>query len=255
MNKIPTLALLLVAIGLGSLVVGLAYTASNITSYPNWSTQRQNPQGMMGNPANGEGMMGGGMMDNAISSIDNASFTRINVPPKGVTVDKARNTISVSSSGVTIPIEAAPIWFPPQPGEYWVIYGLVNPKILVKQGAQMNFLFINMDNETHMAAITTIAPPYQEMPMMQGSGMQNMMMSGMMSQGANSNVMNQVDAAWPTIGPMLPGVSATNGASSNPLYSDASLSITFDTTGSFWYLCLYPGHAQMGMYGEIQVVG
>ena len=48
MNKIPPLALLLVAIGLGSLVVGLVYTAYNVSSSTSWTSQRQNQQGMMG---------------------------------------------------------------------------------------------------------------------------------------------------------------------------------------------------------------
>jgi hypothetical protein len=48
MNKIPPLALLLVAIGLGSLVVGLAYTAYNVSSNTSRTWQRQNQQGMMG---------------------------------------------------------------------------------------------------------------------------------------------------------------------------------------------------------------
>ena len=48
MNKIPPLALLLVAIGLGSLVVGLVYTAYNVSSNTSWTSQRQNQQGMMG---------------------------------------------------------------------------------------------------------------------------------------------------------------------------------------------------------------
>jgi len=44
MNKIPTLALVLVAIGLGSLVVGLAYTSYNYRPYSVWGSQAQNPQ-------------------------------------------------------------------------------------------------------------------------------------------------------------------------------------------------------------------
>lgn len=49
MNKIPTLALVLVAIGLGSLVVGIAYSAYTVRplSYSNWSGQGQNHRGMM----------------------------------------------------------------------------------------------------------------------------------------------------------------------------------------------------------------
>lgn len=48
MNRIPALALLLVAIGFGSLVVGLAYTAYNVSSNAGWTWQGQSQQGMMG---------------------------------------------------------------------------------------------------------------------------------------------------------------------------------------------------------------
>src|SRR3989304_7830172 len=48
MNKLPTRALRLVALGLGSLVGGLAYTAYSFNSYANWGLQTQNQQGMMG---------------------------------------------------------------------------------------------------------------------------------------------------------------------------------------------------------------
>ncbi len=47
MNKIPMLAIVLVTIGLGSLVVGVAYTAYNFRPYSNLSWQAQNQQGMM----------------------------------------------------------------------------------------------------------------------------------------------------------------------------------------------------------------
>jgi rusticyanin len=227
MRNTNVLAIILLAVGLGSLGLGLAYSAYVATSYvqsPGWNSGLAS-QGMMGN-----GMMGGGMMGTPSSSIDKGTFNRINVPPIGVTVDKASNTISVTTSGVTIPIEAAPLWFPPQPGEYWVVYGLVNPKILVKPEVEVNFLFINMDNETHVAAITTMPPPYPYMPMM--GGMMNYQFK---------------------MGPMLPGV-ASSLSGGNPVYSDSTLSVTFTTTGTYWYVCLYQDHAQMGMYGEIQVV-
>jgi len=48
MSKIPALAILLVAIGFGSLVVGLAYTAYNSNSYANLNWQGQSQQGVMG---------------------------------------------------------------------------------------------------------------------------------------------------------------------------------------------------------------
>jgi plastocyanin len=30
-----------------------------------------------------------------------------------------------------------------------------------------------------------------------------------------------------------------------------SYNASFNSVGTFWYLCMYPGHAQMGMYGKI----
>lgn len=48
MNKIPVLAIALVAIGLGSLFVGLAYAAYYAMPYSSSGWQSQNQQGMMG---------------------------------------------------------------------------------------------------------------------------------------------------------------------------------------------------------------
>src|SRR3972149_7085358 len=48
MNKTPSLAILLVAIGLGSLAVGVAYSAYNLASYANPAWPGQDSQGMMG---------------------------------------------------------------------------------------------------------------------------------------------------------------------------------------------------------------
>lgn len=194
---------------------------------------------MMGsNSTNGMmGSMGSAMngMMAPTSSIDNATFDRINSPPQGVAVDRATNTIYVNASSLTVPIEASPLWYP-HSGEYWLMYGLVNPTIVLKQGTEIDFLFINMDNETHVPGITALSPPYSYMPMMDG------MMGDSPSRGA-----------WLATGPMLPGVA--NTTSINPLYSDSIIPVTFSDTGIFWYLCLYPGHAQMGMYGEILVEG
>ncbi|MGO9644498.1 MAG: hypothetical protein ACLPY5_07095 [Candidatus Bathyarchaeia archaeon] len=238
MNKIPALAIVLVAIGLGSLVISLTYTAAayDPMPFPNWGSQGS--QGMMGQSwngmfnmmGNGNGMMGG-MMNTAVPNIDNVTFNSINTPPIGVTVNKAKNIVFINTTDVTIPIEAAPLWYP-RSGEFWLVYHLVNPTIMVKKGAEVDFLFINMDNETHVPSITTMSPPYPYMPMM----------NGMM----NSNT-------WFQIGWMLPGVATYNG-NANVEYSSTTLAATFSATGTYWYPCVYLNHAQMGMYGEIQVV-
>lgn len=262
-GKIITLALAVV------LIVGLSIVlvVSNATAW--------NPYRVFSSPT-GQGMMGGGMMQGMMngngmqnmmnqmmaptSSIDNQTVnSAYSIPPSGVTVNRATNTISLDSySVVTIPVEAAPIWYS-QSGDYWLVYGLVNPKIIVIQGETVNFLFINMDNETHMPAITTIPPPYPYMPMMEqqqesgrssnnvgGSGM----MSGMMGSSGNQGAASSSNNDWLATGPMLPGVSNP----SSTVYSDITLPVIFSNAGTFWFLCLYPGHAQMGMYGEISVV-
>lgn len=198
----------------------------------------------------GSGMMGGGsgyggsgsnygmgsMMNTPTSTIDNSTFNALNSQQSSVIVNRTSNTVYVGSTGVTVPVEASPLWYP-QPGDYWLVYGLVNPTIVIKQGEQVNFLFINMDNDTHVASITTMAPPYSYMPMM----------NGMMGGGTQNAAV-----IWLAISPMLPGVASTT-SNQNVTYSDAVLTVTFSNRGTFWYPCLYPGHAQDGMYGKIIV--
>ncbi|MHB2036773.1 MAG: cupredoxin domain-containing protein [Nitrososphaerales archaeon] len=262
-----TIYVVALAVGVAVLVgISSLFVSAVVTGRPIMSGQRQQgatyDNGMMGSQGSGGGMMSGqgsgssgsgmmgesGMMGNggasmmngssdtqnmmsgtmnSPSSIDNATFNTINSPPRGVVVNRTSNTVYVGTSGVTIPVEASPLWYP-QPGDYWLVYGLVNPTIVIKQGETVNFLFINMDNETHVSAMTAIAPPYSYMPMMGGG-----------SGGTQSA------ATWLAIGPMLPGVSNTASSNQNPTYSDALLPVTFSSTGTFWYLCLYPGHAQM----------
>lgn len=73
MNKIPTLAIVLAAIGLGSLVISLTYTAYNAMSYPNWGSQVNGSQGMMGMMDNGM-MNQGGMMGQQWSQQPQTSY-------------------------------------------------------------------------------------------------------------------------------------------------------------------------------------
>ncbi len=195
------------------------------------------------NGNNEYGMMSGNGGTDPVYTINNTSFNRMNSVPPGVLINNATNTINVTTGNVTLLIEAAPTWYP-RSGDFWFSYGLINPNISVKQGTNVHFIFINMDNITHMPAITTLAPPYSYMPMensMMGSGTTA---SGMMGyQGGNNG-------AWLAIGPMLSGTDAQNHALT---YSVTNLSVTFNNPGSYWYICLVPGHAEMGMYGNISV--
>ena len=181
----------------------------------------------------GSGQPGGGI--NSAFSVNNTSFNRMNSVPASVVVNNSSNTINVTSKSVTLIVEAAPTWYPRQ-GDFWLIYGLVNPNIVIREGTTVHFVFINMDNITHMPAITTNGPPYSYMPMQDG-------MMGYQSGGNGS---------WLAIGPMLPGTSAN---AQDQAYAASNLTVTFSSSGNYYYICLIPGHAQMGMYGEISVQG
>ncbi|MDG6924392.1 MAG: hypothetical protein JRN67_14005, partial [Nitrososphaerota archaeon] len=176
--KAITIAVLAVAVSLAvglplTLVSGAVWSPYHVGRLQAPSYQSEQGYGGMigGGPGNG-GMMGSSgsnynVMNTPTSTIDNSTFNTLNSLQGGVIVNRTSNTVFVGTSGVTVPVEASPLWYP-QPGDYWLVYGLVNPTIVIKQGEQVNFLFINMDNETHVAAITTIAPPYSYMPMMNG---------------------------------------------------------------------------------------
>ena len=229
--------------GTGSSVGMAGNNPSMMSGMTNSMGGMQAISGMINSMTSMQSMMSG--MMGQVALLDNATFNTINAPQTGVTVDKAANVIRIDSNGATIPVEGSPTWYP-HPGDYWLVYGLVNPTIVIEQGIMVHFLFINMDNETHVPAITTIPPPYQYMPMM---GVTTAMMNG----GNTSSV----EASWPAIGPMLPPAANATiaGNGSHALYSDATLTTTFGSAGTYWYLCLYPGHAQMGMYGQIIVAG
>ena len=174
--------------------------------------------------------------DATFSSMSNATFAAENAPPPGVEVNRTANTITVNSDNTTLLVEGAPRWYP-RPGNYFLSYGLVDPQISVPSGTPIRFSFINMDNESHTFTLTTQGPPYPYMPMMSGGGM--------MGTGAGS--------CWLPVGAMM--VNGTTVTGANPTYPVASATLNFAGTGTFWYLCLMPGHAQSGMYGLLTVRG
>ena len=109
-------------------------------------------------------------------------------------------------------------------GDVFVIYGLINPTIVVAKGTTIHFTVINLDNDVnHNLVISSVSPPYPYMAMM--SSMQS---NGMMS--------------------FLP---PTNQGSAH----EYTYTLTLDKSGNLWYLCTYPSHAQDGMYGKILVTG
>ena len=174
--------------------------------------------------------------DATISDLSNTTFTAENLPPAGVAVDRTANTIPVNSGNATLIVEGAPWWYP-HPGNYFLSYGLVDPQISLPPRTPVRFSFINMDNESHTFTLTTQGPPYPYMPMMAGGGM--------MSTGGGG--------CWLPVGSMM--LNGTTVTGPNPTYPVAAATLDFVGTGTFWYLCLMPGHAQAGMYGLLTVRG
>ena len=175
--------------------------------------------------------------DPMVSTINNQTFTEENSLPPGVSETPAMNSITVSAPGATLLVEGAPVWYP-HSGNYFLSYGLVNPQLSVPSGEPVRFEFINMDNESHDFALTTQPPPYPYMPMMSGGGMMGM-------GGGNG--------CWLSVGSMM--VNGIPATSANPVYQTTAATLSFAGPGTFWYLCMMPGHAQSGMYGQLTVRG
>lgn len=112
-------------------------------------------------------------------------------------------------------------------GDVFVIYGLINPTIVIKSSSmsvELTFTVVNLDDDMyHNFVITQNPPPYPYM------------MAGMMG-NFNGNFFYMM--------PYLPPTSNGNAYT-------YSYSISLNYPGTFWYICTYPGHAEEGMYGEI----
>ncbi len=106
----------------------------------------------------------------------------------------------------------------------FVIDGLINPTLVLQKGSTVHITFVNLDSSAyHNIVITSTGPPYQYMPMSA--------MAGLVS--------------------MMPFVQHANYQQGQAY--EYSYNTSFSSAGTFWYLCMYPGHAQMGMYGKIIV--
>ncbi len=132
----------------------------------------------------------------------------------------------------------------------FVIYGLINPTLVVPRGSDVRVVIVNLDEDAyHNFVLTSLAPPYSYMPM-QGMMWTNstswypgMMGGGMMGRSSSS--------IFAVMTPMLSPANYGQGTAS--FYAST---FALDVPGgSYWYTCTYPGHAQMGMYGRIIVSG
>ncbi|QKR00713.1 hypothetical protein GWK48_10225 [Metallosphaera tengchongensis] len=246
MNKILLMLILVVALGL---VVTYSYTQIYIPRYyAQQSVDYYNQQlGMMGYYG-GSGMMGGMMGGYGMGSYNGyatAYAQRIPIQQAEVYVNfsspsaevfRANDTVVLTGNNVNLVILSMGHGRAFNLTHYaggahaqdnvFVTYGLVNPTIIVPVGSEVHITLINLDEgDYHNLAITPVPPPYPYYSMM--------------------------DVRMDVLGmtPMLPPANYGVG-----MAYEFSFSTVFQTPGTYYYICEYPGHAQMGMYGEIEVV-
>ncbi len=141
--------------------------------------------------------------------------------PAGATVSKSANTITFTTSTVSLAAVASPAI---GPDETFRIGGLVDPKLVVPAGARVTIQVINADPVTaHGLVITSAADPVSAMPMM------------------TDRPAFTGSAVW-----FLGNLTAAGMHS-------ATMVFTASTAGSYTYLCPVPGHAEKGMSGQLTV--
>ncbi|BCS93200.1 hypothetical protein L3N51_02325 [Metallosphaera sp. J1] len=246
--------LLILMIGLIALVGIVTYTYANIY-LPNYYSQQsiayynrqlsmmgygpQGPQGMMG------GMMGGYYMMGyhegyaygyyGSTPISEAVLFAKNVQPYAK-VFPQNDTIVFSSTQINLVVlsmghgrafNLTNYTAPPSAhsqNNVFVIDGLINPTLIVPGGSVLNVELINLDaGDYHNLAVTPVPPPYPYYSMMH----------------------IRMDVVGMT--PMVPYANYNDGQA-----YESSFSISLQP-GIYYYVCEYPGHAEMGMYGEIVV--
>jgi rusticyanin len=166
---------------------------------------------------------------NVIQANRTVVFTssEINITVMSMGVDRARNM-----TGMPLPSYST--------DNVFVIDGLINPTLVVPNGATLHLTVVNLDEDAyHDFVISTVGPPYPSMVM------QGMMASaggpagwGMMGGGGSGRYLYTMPVLYPA--------DYTSGWA--PFYS---YTVSIPGGAALWYLCSYPGHAQSGMYGEI----
>lgn len=148
----------------------------------------------------------------------------LNVTEPGVKVSPASSTVYVNNS-TTLLVMAGPMNAPSMYS--FEIEGLFNPTIVIKEGVTVHFVVVNIDTDSeHNFVLSTQGPPY---PYMSGMGYTGTGGFGFMTHMG-----------------FLPPTSSGR-------FYYYNFSYTFSESGTYWYLCTYPGHAENGMYGRIIV--
>ncbi len=189
--------------------------------------------GMMGG-ASGGGMMGNGMMGSAsgggmMSTLRGSR--QVTDPTRAralshrvaatVAIDRQTNTITYHSAQVALVALASPA---SGPDMTWTVDGLVNPTVVIPQGASVSVRFFDADTDTmHGWEVTRTPPPYPYMAMM------------------------DAPVAFPGAFAM-----PVRGATARR-WVGRVVRFTASRAGTYSYICPVPGHAQQGMHGTLVV--
>jgi rusticyanin len=177
---------------------------------------------MMGGGGNAGGMMGDGHgVGGARAGFVPASRVRASAAYAARSAKRTGSMFSYSTQHVNLVAIAAP---GSQPGMFWQLDGVNNATITVPAGATLNVEFANGDpGHRHGFELTTAAPPYSFMAMMDG----------------------HIAAHGAFIMPVRP-------PDGNSWYV-ATATFHAPAPGTYHIICPVPGHAQQGMWAKLVV--
>ena len=230
-----SLAIVLLIVVIGSLVGVYLHEGYGPRSSQQAVWQQQYPSGMMMGYGSGYGMMGQGSGTGSagqLVTIEQAIQMMRNVPSYAI-VNSSDNTIVFDSRQIAVfvlmsmPDKAVNITGRQPPsyttGDVFVIYGLINPTLVMQSGSIVQFTVVNLDDDMqHNLVVSSYGPPYGYMAM-----------QGMMS------------------GNWMPYLPPANYSQDSAL--EYPYVMILKQPGTLWYICTYPDHAQSGMYGKIIV--
>jgi rusticyanin len=137
--------------------------------------------------------------------------------PAAAYVDACANRITFTGPEVHFVVEAVP---PGNPDMTFRIAGLINPTIVVQQGAAVTIELVNDDNEAHGWTVIAASPPF---------------------------------AFHPPTAPAFPHAATIIGAPANGHHNARTTTFTAAPAGQYQYICPMPGHAEMGMHAAFIV--
>ncbi|MDG6905058.1 MAG: hypothetical protein JRN20_04655 [Nitrososphaerota archaeon] len=247
------------------MMTGAEYDIEMVAHFQNGATCTVN-RWMYVNNSGFSGMMGSGaaawwsgMMGRyfSVQTIPiNDVINDMHNPPSNANIFKSNDTIIFSGTqNVTIlaigmmPDDATNLTGMTPPSyasdDVFVIYGLIDPTLVIPSGARVNLIFANSDDDMyHNFVVTSLGPPYYYMPIqgMMFSNSSSWYGGGMMGGRSNS----------PLFGTTMPLLSPVNDGQGTAYYYATTFSL-YSYSANYWYICTYPGHAQSGMYGRIFV--